>query len=65
MARILQIATHYREPGGEDAVAAAEARLLAGAGHEVLRTAPGMHATTSRPAHSLRFPLGTHGQRGT
>jgi glycosyltransferase involved in cell wall biosynthesis len=37
MARILQIATHYREPGGEDAVAAAEARLLAGAGHEVLR----------------------------
>ena len=36
MARILQIATHYREPGGEDAAAAAEARLLAGAGHEVL-----------------------------
>jgi glycosyltransferase involved in cell wall biosynthesis len=37
MARILQIATHYREPGGEDAVVTAEARLLAGAGHEVLR----------------------------
>jgi glycosyltransferase involved in cell wall biosynthesis len=37
MVRILQIATHYRDPGGEDAVAAAEARVLAGAGHEVLR----------------------------
>jgi glycosyltransferase involved in cell wall biosynthesis len=37
MTRILQIATHYREPGGEDAVVAAEARLLAGAGHEVIR----------------------------
>ena len=37
MTRILQITTHYRQPGGEDAVATAEARLLAGAGHEVLR----------------------------
>jgi glycosyltransferase involved in cell wall biosynthesis len=37
MTRILQITNHHREPGGEDAVAAAEARLLAGAGHEVLR----------------------------
>jgi glycosyltransferase involved in cell wall biosynthesis len=37
MTRILQIHTHYRDAGGEDEVAAADARLLADAGHEVLR----------------------------
>jgi glycosyltransferase involved in cell wall biosynthesis len=37
MTRILQITTHYRQAGGEDAAASAEARLLADAGHEVLR----------------------------
>jgi glycosyltransferase involved in cell wall biosynthesis len=37
MSRILQIHTHYREAGGEDEAAAADARLLAEAGHEVLR----------------------------
>jgi glycosyltransferase involved in cell wall biosynthesis len=34
--RILQVNTRYRYPGGEDAVAAAEAALLARAGHEVV-----------------------------
>jgi len=37
MTRILQVHTHYREAGGEDEAAAADARLLADAGHEVLR----------------------------
>jgi len=35
--RILQIHTRYRIAGGEDAVADAEASLLEGAGHEVVR----------------------------
>jgi glycosyltransferase involved in cell wall biosynthesis len=34
--RILQVHTHYREPGGEDHAVETEARLLRGAGHEVL-----------------------------
>ncbi len=34
--RILQIHTHYRQPGGEDAVVAAESELLRRAGHEVV-----------------------------
>ena len=33
--RILQLHTRYREPGGEDAVVAAEARVLRAAGHHV------------------------------
>lgn len=33
--RILQLHTRYREPGGEDAVVAAEARILRAAGHHV------------------------------
>lgn len=37
--RILQVHTRYRLPGGEDAVAAAEAALLGGAGHEVVTVA--------------------------
>lgn len=35
--RILQLHTRYREPGGEDAVASAEADLLRSVGHEVVR----------------------------
>jgi glycosyltransferase involved in cell wall biosynthesis len=34
--RILQVHTHYRQPGGEDAVVATEAALLREAGHLVL-----------------------------
>ena len=34
--RILQVHTHYRQAGGEDAVVAAESRLLRAAGHEVV-----------------------------
>jgi glycosyltransferase involved in cell wall biosynthesis len=34
--RILQVHTHYREPGGEDQAVETEARLLRDAGHEVL-----------------------------
>ena len=34
--RVLQIHNRYREPGGEDAVAAAEADLLRGCGHAVI-----------------------------
>lgn len=34
--RVLQVHTSYREPGGEDAVVAAEAALLTAAGHEVV-----------------------------
>lgn len=34
--RVLQVHTSYREQGGEDAVVAAEAALLRGAGHEVV-----------------------------
>jgi glycosyltransferase involved in cell wall biosynthesis len=34
--RILQVHTRYREPGGEDVVARAEAELLSRAGHEVV-----------------------------
>ena len=34
--KILQVHTRYREPGGEDAVVAAEANLLTRAGHEVV-----------------------------
>jgi hypothetical protein len=34
--RILQVHTHYRQPGGEDAVVATEAALLRDAGHQVL-----------------------------
>jgi glycosyltransferase involved in cell wall biosynthesis len=34
--KILQVHTHYREQGGEDAVVAAEGELLAAAGHDVL-----------------------------
>jgi glycosyltransferase involved in cell wall biosynthesis len=34
--RILQVHTHYRQPGGEDAVVATEARLLRASGHDVL-----------------------------
>jgi glycosyltransferase involved in cell wall biosynthesis len=34
--RILQVHTHYRQPGGEDAVVATEAGLLRDAGHQVL-----------------------------
>jgi hypothetical protein len=34
--RILQVHTRYREPGGEDIVARAEAELLTRAGHEVI-----------------------------
>jgi len=34
--RILQIHTHYREPGGEDAVVRAERDLLHSAGHDVV-----------------------------
>jgi glycosyltransferase involved in cell wall biosynthesis len=34
--RVLQVHTHYREPGGEDAVVATEADLLRDAGHHVL-----------------------------
>ncbi len=34
--RIFQIHTHYREPGGEDAVVRAESNLLRAAGHEVV-----------------------------
>lgn len=34
--RILQIHTHYRQPGGEDAVVAAEAALLRSTGHDVV-----------------------------
>jgi glycosyltransferase involved in cell wall biosynthesis len=34
--RILQVHTHYREPGGEDVVVRAEAALLRAAGHEVV-----------------------------
>lgn len=34
--RILQIHTHYRQAGGEDAVVAAEAKLLRRAGHDVV-----------------------------
>ncbi len=34
--RILQIHNHYREPGGEDTVAATEAELLRTAGHTVI-----------------------------
>jgi len=34
--RVLQIHNRYREPGGEDAVAAAEADLLRGGGHAVI-----------------------------
>ncbi len=33
--RILQVHTHYRQPGGEDRVVETEAKLLSGAGHEV------------------------------
>jgi glycosyltransferase involved in cell wall biosynthesis len=35
--RILQLHTHYREPGGEDVVVQAEATLLRDAGHEVVQ----------------------------
>jgi glycosyltransferase involved in cell wall biosynthesis len=34
--RILQVHTHYRQPGGEDTVVRAEAALLRAAGHEVV-----------------------------
>jgi glycosyltransferase involved in cell wall biosynthesis len=34
--KILQVHTHYREQGGEDAVVRAEGELLAAAGHEVV-----------------------------
>jgi len=34
--RVLQIHTHYREPGGEDAVVRAECDLLRSAGHDVV-----------------------------
>jgi len=34
--RILQVHTHYRQPGGEDAVVDTEARLLRASGHDVL-----------------------------
>jgi len=34
--RVLQVHTNYREAGGEDAVIAAEAELLRGAGHDVI-----------------------------
>jgi glycosyltransferase involved in cell wall biosynthesis len=34
--RVLQVHNRYREPGGEDAIAAAEAALLRGAGHTVI-----------------------------
>jgi glycosyltransferase involved in cell wall biosynthesis len=34
--RILHVHTRYRQPGGEDTVVAAERRLLANAGHEVV-----------------------------
>lgn len=44
--RILQLHTRYRDPGGEDAVVAAEARVLRAAGHDV---------TT----HVARNPTGT------
>lgn len=38
--RVLQIHTRYREPGGEDTVAATEAALLRRAGHDVVQHAP-------------------------
>jgi glycosyltransferase involved in cell wall biosynthesis len=38
--RILQVHTHYRQPGGEDAVVATEAALLRRAGHQVLTHRP-------------------------
>ena len=49
--RILQLHTHYREPGGEDAVVRAESALLRRRGHEVvqfqLRNPPGPRAAVS------------------
>jgi hypothetical protein len=35
--KILQVHTRYRQPGGEDAVAHAEAELLEAGGHDVVR----------------------------
>jgi glycosyltransferase involved in cell wall biosynthesis len=35
--RVLQVHTHYRQPGGEDAVVRAEAELLRRSGHEVVQ----------------------------
>jgi glycosyltransferase involved in cell wall biosynthesis len=63
--RILQIHTSYRYKGGEDAVARAEAALLARAGHEVVpylaenpqrpgRTAASMLASPWNPAEARR-----------
>jgi glycosyltransferase involved in cell wall biosynthesis len=64
MARILQLHAHYRIPGGEDAVAAAEAELLAAAGHEVFplrrSNAGNPILAASQMAGYIWNPLSTH-----
>jgi glycosyltransferase involved in cell wall biosynthesis len=50
--RVLQLHTRYREPGGEDAVARAEAELLRRCGHEVVQ-------------HQVQNPLGSAGAIGS
>jgi glycosyltransferase involved in cell wall biosynthesis len=59
--RVLQLHSHYREPGGEDVVVQAEAALLRRHGHEVLQhevhNPPGALATAGSLALSPWNPL--------
>ena len=49
--RILQVHTHYRQAGGEDAVVAAESALLRDSGHEVVAW---RNATPTDPVASIK-----------
>lgn len=51
--KILQIHTRYRQPGGEDGVARAEAEVLRRGGHEVVRFSPQNPANAVAAAASL------------
>jgi glycosyltransferase involved in cell wall biosynthesis len=57
MTRVLQIHTKYREPGGEDAVADRERRLLEENGHEVLA----VRLSNAEGGARAAMQLGTYG----
>jgi glycosyltransferase involved in cell wall biosynthesis len=70
--RILQIHTHYRQPGGEDAVVTAESRLLRSAGHVVtewrnrnpeqpVATIAALAVGAWNRSTAARFAIETHG----
>lgn len=62
--KILQVHTSYREAGGEDAVVAADATLLRGAGHTVVQhVAANPESTVAAAAALARAPWNTAAAR--